>query len=84
MFRQDGSRWVDIGVSDSLTITDVVAYSEAYFALVRALPDLSQYLQVGDDVTISGKRAGFRIGSTGVRTWQAGQLERLLRAYKGQ
>ena len=56
----------------------------AYFALVRALPELSQYLTVGDDLTISGKRASIRIGSAGVRTWTAGQLERLLRGYKGQ
>jgi Ca-activated chloride channel family protein len=84
VFRQNGTRWVDIGISDSLPVTEVVAYSDAYFALVRALPELSQYLTVGDDLTVSGKRASIRIGSQGVRTWQAGQLERLLRAYKGQ
>ena len=84
VFRQDGARWKDVLVSDSMPVTEVVAYSDAYFALVRALPELSQYLTVGDDLTIAGKRAGIHIGTTGTRTWSAGQLERLLRAYRGQ
>jgi Ca-activated chloride channel family protein len=84
VFRQSGGRWIDIAQRDSMPVTDVVAYSDAYFALVRALPELSQYLTVGDDLTITGKRAGIRIGTAGVRTWPAGQLERLLRAYRGQ
>ncbi|MEP7326888.1 MAG: VWA domain-containing protein, partial [Gemmatimonadota bacterium] len=83
VFRQDGTRWIDVLVSDSVPVSEVVAYSDAYFALVRALPELSQYLAAGDDLTIAGKRATIRIGATGTRTWTAGQLERLLRAYKG-
>jgi Ca-activated chloride channel family protein len=84
VFRQDGAHWKDVLVSDSMPVTEVVAYSDAYFALVRALPEISQYLAVGDDLTIAGKRASIHIGSTGTRTWSQGQLERLLRAYRGQ
>lgn len=84
VFRQNGTRWMDVLVSDSSPVTEVVAYSDAYFALVRALPELSQYLTVGDDLTIAGKRASIRIGTSGTRTWTAGQLDRLLRAYRGQ
>jgi hypothetical protein len=47
VFRQDGTHWKDVLVSDSMPVTEVVAYSDAYFALVRALPEISQYLAVG-------------------------------------
>jgi hypothetical protein len=84
VFRLDGTRWMDIGLVDSLPLIEVVAYSDAYFALVRVLPELSRYLAAGEDLTLAGKRTNLRIASTGIRSWNPGQLDRLLHAYRGQ
>src|SRR2546430_12080549 len=40
LFVWRDSVWTDIAHSDSLRVVNVAAYSDAYFALLRALPEL--------------------------------------------
>jgi Ca-activated chloride channel family protein len=84
MFQLLNQVWVDIVHRDSLAVTDVAPFSEAYFALVRALPELSQYLAVGEQVLISGQRGSIRITAGGLSSWRAGQLQRVVQSYRGQ
>ncbi|MEO8201039.1 MAG: VIT domain-containing protein [Gemmatimonadota bacterium] len=84
LFHQVNGGWVDLAHNDSLTVTEVVAYSEAYFALARALPELNEYLALGENVLVAGKTGSIRITNTGARTWQPGQLSRVVRGYRGQ
>ncbi len=84
LFRQSSGTWIDLAQIDSLPVTEVAAYSEAYFALARALPEINEYLSIGNDVLLAGKSGSIRIHAAGARTWQPGQLTRLVRAYRGQ
>jgi hypothetical protein len=75
--------WTDASHADSLHVTSVAAFSEAYFALTRTLPELAQYLTVGSEVLVAGRSGSIRIGSAGTTEWQAGELAELVRAFRG-
>ena len=75
--------WTDAAHRDSLNVTRVAAFSDAYFALVRALPELAPFLGVGDEVVVAGHRASVRIGSGGTATWRPGELQALVRSFRG-
>ena len=64
-------------------MTAVTSFSDAYFSLVRALPELAPWLRVVDEVLIAGRRVSIRIGPSGVHGWAAGQLEQLVRDFRG-
>jgi hypothetical protein len=84
VFRLVNQVWVDVTHVDSLSIIEVAPYSDAYFALARALPELSQYFMVGDEILLAGKRGSIRITADGLKTWQGGQLARVVQLYRGQ
>ena len=78
-----GRVWTDVTQADRITVTDVAAYSKAYFELVRQLPEVAPYLSVGDEVLIAGRRASVRVGGSGVKVWQPGQLAEVVRNFRG-
>jgi len=82
VFVQREGVWTDAAHQDSLHVTRVAAFSDAYFALVRALPELAPYLGVGDEVVVAGRRASVRFGTGGVTAWQPGELEALVRSFR--
>jgi Ca-activated chloride channel family protein len=83
LFLLRGEVWTDVGHTDRITITEVAAYSRAYFDLVRQLPEIAQYLTVGDQILIAGRRASIRIAPTGIEAWKPGQLFLLVRNFRG-
>ena len=83
IFIRRAGVWTDGTHRDSLQVTVVAPYSDAYFALVRALPELAPWLRVGDEVLVAGRRASIRIAPAGVTAWRSGELDRLTRAFRG-
>ena len=83
MFQLVDQVWVDVAHRDSLTVTEVAPFSDAYFALARALPELSQYLAIGDQVLIAGRHGSIKVVAGGLSSWRAGQLQRVVQSYRG-
>lgn len=83
IFVQRGGIWTDALHRDSLQVTVVAPYSDAYFALVRALPELGPWLRAGNDVLVAGRRVSIRIAATGISSWRSGELERVAAAFRG-
>jgi len=83
VFVRRGAVWTDIAHTDSVRIVTVTAFSPAYFALVRALPELAPCLTVGDEVLVAGRRVSLRIGLAGTTQWEAGELARVVGAFRG-
>jgi len=83
MFVLRDSVWTDIGNADRIPITAVAAFSPAYFALVRMLPELAPYLSAGEDVLVAGRRGSIRIAHQGIETWKPGELAALVRNFRG-
>jgi len=85
VFVKRGDVWTDAAHQDSLRVVEVAPFSEAYFQLVRALPELAPYLGLGTggDVVIAGRRTSIRITAAGVGTWRAGHLDAVVRGFRG-
>jgi Ca-activated chloride channel family protein len=80
--RREGI-WTDALHRDSLQVTVVAPYSDAYFALARALPELIPWLRPGDDVLVAGRRVSIRVAASGRSTWRPGELVRVAAAFRG-
>jgi Ca-activated chloride channel family protein len=83
LFVKIGDVWTDAAHQDSLRVIEVAPFSEAYFQLVRALPDVAQYLRLGDEVLVAGRRASIKVTASGTTAWRAGQLDAVVRAFRG-
>jgi Ca-activated chloride channel homolog len=75
--------WTDIAHGDSVRVVSVAAFSDAYFALLRALPELGQPATLEPAVLVAGRRVSVKIETGGKTTWQDGELERLVRDFRG-
>ena len=83
LFVQDGAVWTDAAHQATLRVVEVAPFSEAYFALVRALPEIAPFLTVGDEVLVAGRRASIKVTRSGTATWRAGELDGVVRAFRG-
>ena len=59
-FMLRDSIWTDAGIRAGQKTIDVLAYSDAYFAILRALPELKPYVTLGD-VAIGGSAVTVRM-----------------------
>src|SRR5439155_15627074 len=83
LFVWRDSAWIDIAHGDSLRVVKVAAFSEAYFALLQALPELVQAATLEPAVVVAGRRLSVEIEADGKTTWTDGELERLVREFRG-
>ena len=83
LFVWRDSAWIDVAHDDSLRVVRVAAYSDAYFALLRALPELLQPATLTPAVLVAGRRVSIEIEASGNTTWADGELERLVREFRG-
>ena len=82
LFVWRDSVWTDIAHADSLHVVNVAAFSDAYFALLRALPELVQTATLEPAVLVAGRRASIKIGAGGKTTWTDGELAALVRDFR--
>ena len=82
MFVLRDSVWTDIAHGDSLGVIRVAAYSDAYFALLRALPELVQPATLEPAVVVAGRRVSIKIEAGGKTTWTDGELAALVRDFR--
>jgi hypothetical protein len=57
--------WTDVRYKQSTTVVRVKAYSDAYFKLIEAIPDLKEPFSVGDRVIVAGKDVAIEVAPTG-------------------
>jgi Ca-activated chloride channel family protein len=82
LFIWRDSTWTDLGHGDSLRVVTVAPYSDAYFALLRAMPDLGQAAALEPAVLVAGRRASIKIESGGKTAWRPGELDALVRDFR--
>jgi len=84
LFVRTDSGWTDAAQRDSLKVVAVAPYSDAYFAVVRALPEIAPCLGVGDDLLVAGRHASIRFTASGRTAFRTGELEQVVRAFRGR
>ncbi len=82
LFTWRDSVWTDIAHGDSLRVVRVVAYSDAYFALLRALPELVQPATLEPAVLVAGRRVSVKIETGGKTEWASGELAKLVSDFR--
>lgn len=65
-FSLRGDTWVDTRMSDSLRVTKVRAYSDAWFKLIEAILELREVFALGDKVKVAGKAIAIEVGDDGI------------------
>ena len=83
LFILRDSTWTDLSHGDSLRVVSIAPYSEAYFAVLRALSDLRDVAVLEPAVLVAGRHASIKIGAGGKTTFNPGELERLVREFRG-
>lgn len=81
LFILRDSVWTDLGHGDSLPVISVAPFSDAYFALLRTVPELRPAAALGQ-VLVAGRRVSVKIAAGGKETWRAGELEALVRDFR--
>ena len=76
------SRWID-AAQRTQRIVSVQAFSAAYLALLRALPELRDAMTMGDDVLVAGTSVSVRVQPTGRTTMNAEELVKFVKAFRG-
>ena len=82
MFTWRDSTWTDIAHSDSLRLVTIAPFSDAYFALLRVLPELRGPATLGPAVLVAGRRVSLKIAAGGKTTWTDGELAALVRDFR--
>ena len=82
VFERRDSVWTDLRHGDSLRVVTVAPFSDAYFALLRALPELVQPAALAPAVLVAGARVSIKIQEGGRSSWGAGELEGLVREFR--
>src|SRR6184192_1751570 len=82
LFVWRDSVWTDIAHGDSLRVITVAAFSDAYFALLRALPELVQPATLEPAVLVAGRRTSIKIAAGGKTEWASGELATLVSDFR--
>jgi hypothetical protein len=82
LFIQRDGAWMDLRHTEPQRIVAVEPYSPAYFELLRALPELRGPATL-NRVVVAGARVSLKIEAGGKRTWSQGELERIVKGFRG-
>jgi Ca-activated chloride channel family protein len=83
VFAEVGGVWTDVNHGDSLRVTTVAPFSKAYFAIVRALPELGPSLKVGDTLLVAGRRVSLKIAAGGRESLSDAEVREFVKAFRG-
>jgi Ca-activated chloride channel family protein len=84
LFKEIDGTWTDLMQSDSVQTVRVELFSAAYFAVLKALPELEPYVTEFGTVVVAGDRISVRFGDAGAATVSESGLRRLVQEFRGQ
>ena len=73
-FRLSGEKWIDSRPSDSLKVIKIRAFSEAWFKLIEAIPELKEVFALGDKVLVAGRETAIETSPDGKETLSDSEL----------
>jgi Ca-activated chloride channel homolog len=83
-FRQVKGEWRDAAWTEGGKVVTVEAWSDAYFALLRKLPELEPYWKQLDRVIVGGRAISIRTAPGGHTTMTAGELDSIVRDFRAK
>jgi Ca-activated chloride channel homolog len=82
VFEQRDGGWVQVPLPDGIREVPIRLYSDAYFALLAAAPELRAIVSELETVLVAGERVAFRFGDEGRDTLAPGEAARLTTEFR--
>jgi len=76
------SVWTDLGADSTRRTVTVAPFSDAYFALLRSLPELTPAVSLTPGVLMAGRQVNVKIAAGGTDSWRPGELDRLVADFR--
>jgi Ca-activated chloride channel homolog len=83
-FEQVEGRWVDRLHREELSVVEVEPYSAAWFALLDALPELSNWWSEVEEGIVAGRAVSVGVREGGARTLPSGEVARIARDFRAR
>ena len=80
-FIMRDSVWTDARGSEDTRVVTVQAYSDAYFALIRELPELAAAFALGDRVLVRGTTIAIAVAPEGAQRMSAAEIKSIVAAW---
>jgi len=81
VLRLEADIWVEVGRDEALPVVTIERFSEAWFTILKALPELEPVLSAGR-VEVSGQGLRLKIDTQGLSTLSVADRARLVRAFR--
>jgi Ca-activated chloride channel homolog len=82
LFIWRDSVWTDLGHPEAQRVIKVAPFSDAYFALLRALPEIEKATALTPAVLVAGHRVSIEIAPGGLESWHDGELVKLVSEFR--
>lgn len=82
LFILRDSVWTDLGHKDGQRVVKVAPFSEAYFALLRALPELTKAVTLDGKVLVAGSGVSVEIAPEGLDSLTPEQVAQLVKEFR--
>ncbi len=83
LFLDRDGVWTDASHRPTVDLVEVAPFSDAYFALVRAIPEMTPFLTLDGDTVIAGAEISIGITDSGVTTLSPGRVSDTARRFRG-
>lgn len=84
LFKEIEGVWTDLHHADSNRTVAIKPFSEAYFAMLDALPELRAYVTEFAQVVVAGRHVSVRIADDGADTIGAAAIQQLVRDFRAR
>lgn len=69
-------------VRSGVDVVEIAPFSDAYFALVRALPELKAFWRTTTNAVVDGKRIRIKVSDTGVKELSATRIDAIVKQFR--
>ena len=83
-FTLRSESWVDAAANETLRLVTVEPFSDAYFRLLAALPELKPYATGLDRAVVAGREIRIAWGPGGLQQISAAELARIVREFRAR
>ncbi len=75
--------WTDVTLIEGTRVVAVRAYSQAWFDLIDAIPELGSIMREHDSIVIAGQELSVRVGDEGSEELSATELAEVVTGFRG-
>lgn len=76
-FTMKGDTWTDSRRADSAKVVKVKAFSDAYFKIMEAIPELREVFALGNKVVVAGRDVVIEVGTDGAESMNESDIKRI-------